>query len=64
MRRRLSEREAAAYLGPFTPRALQNWRLRGEGPAFLKVGSRIAYDVADLDVWLAARRVEPKQAAV
>lgn len=59
-RRRLSEREAAAYLGPVTVRTLQDWRLKGVGPAYTKLGRRVAYDVADLDSFIAAARVEPK----
>lgn len=59
-RRRLSEREAAAYLGPVTVRTLQDWRLKGVGPAYTKLGRRVAYDVADLDAFIAAARVEPK----
>jgi len=62
-KRRLSEREAAAYLGPITVRTLQDWRLRRVGPAYAKLGKRVAYDVADLDAFLAAQRVEPKSAA-
>lgn len=58
--RRLSEREAAAYLGPVTERTLQNWRIKGIGPAYTKLGRRVAYDVADLDAFVAAARVEPK----
>src|SRR3546814_14229411 len=42
--RRLSEREAAAYLGPVTPRTLQDWRIKGMGPAYTKPGGRVAYD--------------------
>src|SRR3546814_3873791 len=60
--RRLSEREAAAYLGPVTPRTLQDWRIKGMGPAYTKLGGRVAYDVADLDSFIATRRVEPKAA--
>lgn len=60
--RRLSEREAATYLGPVTPRTLQDWRIKGIGPAYTKLGGRIAYDVADLDAFIAAQRVEPKAA--
>lgn len=63
-RRRLSEREAAAYLGAeVSPRTLQGWRNRCVGPAYSKICGRIAYDVADLDAFLASTRVEPKQAA-
>ena len=63
--RRLCEAEAALYLG-VAKRTLQDWRLRRVGPAYSKLGSvaraRIVYDVADLDAFLAAGRVEPKAA--
>ena len=61
--RRLSEREAAAYLGPVAVRTLQDWRTRGVGPPYSKLGKRVAYAVTDLDAYLAAQRVEPKGAA-
>ena len=57
---RLSEREAAQYLGPIAVRTLQDWRSQGVGPAYSKLGKRIAYAVADLDAYLEAHRVEPK----
>jgi len=59
-RRRLSEREAAEYLGPVSVRTLQDWRNQGTGPAYARLGRRIAYDIADLDAFLASQRVEPK----
>lgn len=58
--RRLSEKEAAEYLGPVAVRTLQDWRTRGIGPAYSKLGKRIAYAVADLDAFLSVTRVEPK----
>jgi hypothetical protein len=61
--RRLGEREAAAYLGPVQVRTLQDWRVRGIGPAYSKLGRRVAYAVADLDAFLELGRVEPKVAA-
>lgn len=57
---RLSERDAASFLG-ITQRTLQDWRLRRRGPAFIRLGRRIAYDRADLERFLAANRVEPAQ---
>src|SRR3546814_11153300 len=59
---RLSEREAAAYLGPVTPRTLQDWRIKGMGPAYTNLGGRVAYDVADLDSFIATRRDSPRAA--
>jgi hypothetical protein len=61
--RRISEREAASYLGPVRVRTLQAWRMQGVGPPYSKLGKRVAYDVADLDAFIAAQRVEPKAAA-
>ncbi len=49
------EKEAAAFLG-YTVRALQNWRLRGGGPQFVKVSARsIRYRRRDIIAWVEAR---------
>jgi predicted DNA-binding transcriptional regulator AlpA len=40
-----------------TEGTLAKWRLTGEGPKFLRVGRRIAYDPRDIQTWLDARRV-------
>jgi len=51
----VNEKEAAAFLG-YTMRALQNWRLRGGGPQFVKVSARsIRYRRRDLLAWTEAR---------
>lgn len=46
---------------------LARWRCEGTGPAFVKVGGRIAYRVRDVEAWLDGRRVrstsEPLAAA-
>jgi len=53
--RLLNEREAAALLG-YTVRALQNWRLRGGGPIYVKVSERsIRYRRPDLTAWVEQR---------
>lgn len=52
IRRRLNEREAAAELG-ISFRTLQQWRVRGIGPAFLKLGRSVRYDADALEDWLA-----------
>lgn len=53
--RLLNESEAAAFLG-YTIRALQNWRLRGGGPRFVKVSGRsIRYRRRDLNDWVEQR---------
>lgn len=55
LNRLIGEREAAEFLG-YTIRALQNWRVRGGGPAFVKVSSRsIRYRRCDLNAWIESR---------
>lgn len=49
--RLINETEAASFLG-YSIRALQNWRVRGGGPKFVKVSSRsIRYRRRDLISW-------------
>ena len=51
----LTEDEAAEMIG-FTPRFLQNRRLSGDGPRFIRVSARaIRYRIADLEAWAEAR---------
>ena len=53
--RLLDEKEAAKYLG-FSPRSLQNWRVRGGGPRFVKVSKRsVRYRISDLVAWVENR---------
>ena len=48
--------EAAQYVG-LAPSTLSKMRVRGDGPAFCKVGPRVVvYRVPDLDHWLESRR--------
>jgi predicted DNA-binding transcriptional regulator AlpA len=55
--RLINEGEAAKCLG-YTVRALQNWRVRGGGPKFIKVSSRsIRYRIRDLITWIEDRTV-------
>ena len=54
--RLMNERGAAAFLG-YTIRALQNWRLRGGGPVYVKVSARsIRYRRRDLLAWIETKR--------
>ena len=46
------------------PSTLAHWRSDGRGPAFIKLGSRVAYRGADLNQWLAAQTVRPTDASV
>jgi predicted DNA-binding transcriptional regulator AlpA len=46
---------AATYLG-LSVSTLNKLRVFGGGPVYLKLGRRVAYDLADLDDWLASKR--------
>jgi predicted DNA-binding transcriptional regulator AlpA len=53
--RLVNEREAADFLG-YTTRALQNWRVRGGGPKFVKISARsVRYRRRDLMEWIEGR---------
>lgn len=38
---------------------LAQWRHKGVGPAYYKIGRKVIYRGSDLNSWLAANRVEP-----
>lgn len=51
----IDERVAAVFLG-YSVRALQNWRVRGGGPKFVRVSGRsIRYRRSDLIAWAEAK---------
>jgi excisionase family DNA binding protein len=54
IRRRLTEIEAAEILN-VSPRTLQQWRVKGGGPPFLKLGSAVRYDPDALEAWTQTR---------
>lgn len=37
---------------------LSNWRTRGEGPAYVKLGAAVRYALADIEQYEAAGRTE------
>ena len=41
---------------------LAHWRAQGSGPAYIKIGGRVAYSGAALNQWLEARTVQPAAA--
>ncbi len=52
--RALPTREAGAYIG-VAKSTLEDWRTRGIGPRFVRLGTKsIRYRVADLDAFLAS----------
>jgi len=55
--RRVNVREAAAHIGSSKSK-LDKLRCYGGGPRYYKICSKVVYDVADLDAWLAERARE------
>ena len=53
--RKLSVREAAVYLG-ISKGFLDKARLDGSGPVYIKIGRRVLYDLADVEIWSTERK--------
>jgi predicted DNA-binding transcriptional regulator AlpA len=56
---------AADELG-LSPRTLEGWRRRGEGPPYLKIGRRVKYRPEDIEAYKASRlcaNLPPQQSA-
>lgn len=56
MQKLLTTKEAAPLVG-VRPKTLENWRVLGRGPVHIRAGTRVAYDVADIEAWKASHRV-------
>lgn len=52
----LTPEDAAVFMG-IACATLKKWRCAGDGPAYVKVGSKIVYLVEDLEAFLRAHRV-------
>lgn len=61
-RRRLNTQEAAQYLG-LKRGTLEVWRSLGKGPRYFKLGTRVVYEVEDLDAFATSRPVETRDTA-
>lgn len=44
-----------------SPRTLENWRWRNEGPVYLKIGGRVAYRLDDIEAFEAHQVHVPGQ---
>ena len=56
----LDTRQAAPRIG-VTAGTLENWRVRGVGPRFIKTqgrGGKVLYDPADIEAWKEANRYQ------
>ena len=54
----LREPDACRYIGMSIP-WMRQARMRGCGPAYLRIGRAIRYRISDLDAWLETRRIDP-----
>ena len=50
--------EALKQIAPYF--TLAHWRCEGRGPAYVKIGARVAYRGADLNDWIERQTVRPK----
>lgn len=46
----LNQTEVARRWG-LSPRTLENWRWKGDGPPFLKVGHKVLYRLVDIEAY-------------
>lgn len=58
-RGRLIDTAAAAEMLALSSGTLENWRVHGEGPPFIKIGRAVRYRLSDLDAWIERRRLLP-----
>lgn len=57
--------EAARIIG-IAPKTLVNWRNRGKGPAYVRLGEKhspVMYRACDLEAWIASRVVGGERGA-
>jgi hypothetical protein len=60
--RHIGQRELALRWG-ISARTLERWRWIGEGPAFLKIGARVAYRLEDVETYEAEQRRTTREQA-
>ena len=46
---------ALAELCGFGVETVRRWRLRGQGPRFIKIGAMVRYRASDVQAWLESR---------
>jgi len=59
LRRRYLTGPELADLLRISPRTVEAWRLRGQGPPFIRLGARVVYDFQEVEAFLDASRVVP-----
>lgn len=58
----VSEDDTAQAIG-ISKLTLRNWRSRGLGPKFMKLGKRVIYSEADVQAWVQEQRRSPRGVA-
>jgi hypothetical protein len=53
--KRTVDTDGAAEITGFARQSLESMRVRGNGPAYLKLGRRVMYRVTDLHAWMDAQ---------
>lgn len=48
--------DVARYLNNIPVKTLAQWRSKGTGPQYRKIGRHVRHDWADVHAWLASRR--------
>ncbi len=56
-KQKLNTQEAAAYLG-LKPNTLEVWRCKHKGPRYSKLGTRVIYDLEDLESFFTSKGVD------
>lgn len=54
---KLNTQEAAAYLG-IQPNTLEVWRCKHKGARYAKLGTRVLYDLKDLEEFFTSRAID------
>jgi len=60
--KKLNTDEAAEFLG-VKPNTLEVWRTKKKGPKYSKIGSRVLYDINDLEEYFSSRSVHTRDTA-
>ena len=55
--KRVKDTVAARFMG-LSVQTLRNWRSKGIGPSYIKIGKTVRYDVAELENFIDRHRVE------
>lgn len=61
----ISQHDVPEYVNEaFGVQTMTNWRYRGVGPKYVKIGRKVFYRRTDLDDWLNAQSVDPQASSM